>query len=742
MTIFETHTGEIVQDMPVVSIDYFLNKLTKAPLAGNSKAMYYQIPMGFDIEASSFTINNEKYATMYIWQMCTILEHNYYYIYGRNWYEWELLIHKIRIALDLTHNNLVIYVHNLGYEFQWIYTHLFFTKIFARKRRHPIYCQTDGLIFKCSYFLSNYSLRNLAKTRGYTLKEEMDYSLLRTSVTKLTFNELKYSLTDVKILCEYISDEIKRNETIQNIPLTSTGYVRRYCYEFIKNNENIISYQNWLRSIFPSDPNLFKLLYQGYSGAFTHANYKHVHITLENLHCIDYSSDYPGIMCRKKFPMGFHKADPTKLRFFSGKAQIMRITFNKIEATTNHSIISRHKCTKLEHNTEMEEIVDNGRIRQAYSLTITITDLDFDIIKKFYKWESYIIDELWVADYRYLPKNLILSVLHLYANKTKLKNVIGKEEEYLRSKELINAVYGMSVTNPVNDEIIFEMGEWLSEDTDVDSGLKAYKNRRTIFTVYQWGVWVTAWARWELLNTVYKMKNDAVYSDTDSIKFLNDHTDIIKQDNKRIIEENNAVINYYKLEESLFYPKTIEGKIKPLGIWDFEPDYKYFKTLGAKRYCFSYNDEYFEKNKEKLKTNVNFFITVAGLSKDAGKQAILNIAKKYDLSPYDVFAYDCKEISSNYVLTITEDESDKQCFSYISQPFKLEVIDYQGNKSVVSETSYVNSENIPFAFNSVDEYLQLLGLIKTGVATGGTVKHTKMNQIGTKRSKHNEEKIL
>ena len=719
MTFLQENSATMTQ----IDEEYLFNKLCSASIVEK----YYQIPFAFDIETSSFRIDNEKRATMYLWQIGILLD-NQYYIYGRTWDEWESLIRKLRRRLSLNTNKLIIYVHNLSYEFQWIYKHIWFTKIFARKSRHPIYCESNTIIFKCSYFLSNYSLRSLAKNRGYTEKENLDYSLLRTSVTPLTPEELHYGLIDTKIICEYIRDEIKRNELIQNIPLTSTGYARRYCYDYISQHENIYNYQKWLRSILPLDKSLFELLHTGYTGAFTHANYKHVHITLENISCIDYSSSYPAVMCRKRFPMRFHKVNPTRFKLFAGKAMIMLITFKNLMATTNHSILSSHKCS-----IKGDKIIDNGRIRKADELTTVLTDLDYDIATKFYSFSEYEIKELWIANYEYLPKNLILAILQLYSDKTKLKGVKGKEEVYLRSKELINSVYGMSVTNPLNDETIFIDDEWSYEEVDIDEGLAKYASNRKIFTAYQWGVWVTAWARWELLNTVYKINDDVIYCDTDSIKYLNNHDDIIEEDNKRILNENHIIISKLNISESLYFPKTIKGKVKPLGIWDKEEDYKYFKTLGAKRYCFSYKEYNPEPNCDEL-DKINFFITVAGLAKKNGKRAILALAEKENKSPFDVFSY----IPDNPVI-ISKEESGKMCFTYLSKPFTAEVTDYLGNKTIVHEMSYVNSEPIPFEFKTetIEDYLTLIGVLNSETNMGGHFKQSRL-----RRKVYGKEKVL
>ena len=713
----------------IISEHDFCLKCRQTPISGKN---YYQCAMSFDIETTSYrNSHGEKRGTMYIWQFAFSYDNDIYYIYGRTWKEWEYVIRVLRYQFELGKKKLIIYVHNLGFEFQWIYTHMYMTKIFARKPRHPIYIESNGLIFRCSYFLSNYSLRNLARERGYTSKEELDYSIKRLWCTPLTDEEISYCLVDVKIIVEYIKDEMKKNGTIEDIPLTSTGYARRYCLEYISSHENIQSYQAKIRDILPDTPELFNLMNEAYTGAFTHANRNHTGIVEENVYCEDYTSSYPAVMTRKRFPYRFRKADPTKLSTYilRGKAVLMKITFYGINAKTNHSILSLHKCV-----TENPK-VDNGRIISADELTTNITDLDYDIINKFYSIKRKPkVHILYVADYRYLPKNLIMSILELYKMKTTLKDVIGKEEPYLRAKELINSVYGMSVTNPLNDEIMFNYGEWDTIPTDTTEGLEKYRKGRKIFTAYQWGVWVTAWARWELLNTVYRIGNDVIYCDTDSIKCLNEHKEIFDSENERIMKENKEVMEYYDIDEEFFNPKTIENKVKTLGLWDTEPMYRYFKTLGAKRYCFSYEDDYFINKQSKLGTDYNFFITVAGLSKESGKNSLIKQSLKYNVSPFDLFDFENTNISNNYCMEVPPEDSGKSAFSYHSTAFKELAVDYLGNKCTVEESSFVHAEPIAFSLSIAEQYKLLLKTVRVDIATGGICsnKNTKLRKVGDK----------
>ena len=129
---------------------------------------------------------------------------------------------------------LIIYVHNLAYEFQFIKDFLGIDNIFARKPHKPMKYVVNNIEFRCSYFLSNMSLSKFSENSPscYHRKlsgDDYDYTKLRTPDTSMTLSEKSYCYNDVRGLVECIRDKIndENNKSIADIPLTSTGYVRR-----------------------------------------------------------------------------------------------------------------------------------------------------------------------------------------------------------------------------------------------------------------------------------------------------------------------------------------------------------------------------------------------------------------------------------------------------------------------------------------------------------------------------------
>ena len=156
------------------NILYVLNLLKEnLPTCYHQGITYYNIPCSFDIETSSFyNDDGDKTAIMYEWTFGI----NGLVIIGRKWSQFIKMMTYIcnYLCTDPKHR-LVCYIHNLGYEFQFMRRYFEWKKIFALEERRPIYALTEtGIEFRCSYLLSGYSLQklgeNLLKYMAYILK--------------------------------------------------------------------------------------------------------------------------------------------------------------------------------------------------------------------------------------------------------------------------------------------------------------------------------------------------------------------------------------------------------------------------------------------------------------------------------------------------------------------------------------------------------------------------------------------
>ena len=85
----------------------------------NKKIEYLNIESAFDIETTSDIIDGHKVAYMYIWMFGIKLGNEV--VYGRTWEDFTNLCERLQQIYNLnSERRLVIYVHNLGYEFQFM----------------------------------------------------------------------------------------------------------------------------------------------------------------------------------------------------------------------------------------------------------------------------------------------------------------------------------------------------------------------------------------------------------------------------------------------------------------------------------------------------------------------------------------------------------------------------------------------------------------------------------------------
>lgn len=559
---------------------------------GGKKRKYIGLTTAFDIETT--LLEDIRQSVMYIWQWQFSTD---YTVIGRTWEEFQDLLTRIRKALP-EGRWLVVYVHNLSYEFQYLKSVYSFTpdEVFAVASRKLLKCDMyNQFEFRCSYKLTNMCLKEFTTKMNVEHKklsgEDFDYSKDRYPWTDLSDQDLEYCINDVLGLVEAVNALMARDgDTLQTIPLTSTGYVRRNAKRAMKNG----IHHNFVYSILP-DYETYKALHEAFRGGNTHANRFFTSDIVYGVHSADRSSSYPAVLCNKEFPMSVFipivKSDLNldyiiRCMDIRHKALLLRIGIKNLKLRDDFwgcPYLSIDKCRNIHNAVDTE---DNGRIIQADYLETTVTDIDFRIIIEEYSGEI-IFFKGWYASYKKLPDPLINEVVKYYRDKTELKGVEGQELYYDKAKALLNALYGMMAQNPVKHTLIFQqVGEW-EEDNIPDEELLAKANRKA-FLAYQWGVWCTAWARAELEAGIRlahgKGDNIAnfIYCDTDSVKYIGD-IDWSDYNAARVDEcmvsgafatDPNGVTHYMGVFESEDNPDTGYA-------------YYSFKTLGAKKYAYT-----------------------------------------------------------------------------------------------------------------------------------------------------------
>ena len=544
--------------------------------------VYLDLLLAFDIETSRVWATNsetgaqEEHAIMYIWQ-CQLDKD--VTVYGRTWEEW-FEFSDILTQYCLTLNVwAVVWVHNLSYEFQFL-SGVFPVAdkdVFAVKSRKVLRLDVGRMEYRDSYLQTNMSLELFCKKMKVVhqkLAGDLDYSKTRYPWTALSEQELAYCFNDVRGLVEAISAEMEADgDSLYTIPMTSTGYVRR--------DVKRAMYPILGRAVKPllPGPELLRLLLDAFAGGDTHASRHYVGILLHNVKSADEASAYPAAQTTKLFPVTpFRREhpDPKTLQALlkRGRAVVMRLAFTNIRQKYDwwgFPAIPRHKCQYAQ-----DVVADNGRILSASSIVYACTDLDFRNICKEYKWDGLRVLELWSAGYGRLPAAFREVIQKYYELKTTLKNVEGMEVLYTKSKNKLNSCYGMTAQKPVRDDVFYD-GITFHQEPPENFEESVLEANKAAFLPYQWAVWTTAHARDALKAAQWAAGRNAVYCDTDSLKYLGDvdfsgiNTEIRK-----------------RARAAGAFADDPKGKRHYMGVFEDEKPYAEFMTWGAKKYATTY----------------------------------------------------------------------------------------------------------------------------------------------------------
>ena len=620
--------------------------------------------------------NLELYSIMYIW-MFSINDTVYY---GRTWDE---LKEFLQVLDDNIPEKKIVFIHNLSYEFQFLRSQFKFKDVFARTQRKVMKASllNYNIEFHCSYLMSNISLDRLAETYKLPIKKlvgNLDYDLIRSPTTLLTEKELSYCENDCLVIYYYIKMELETYLRVDKIPITSTGKVRRELQEQAYKN---LYYRRRIRKAINTNPHIYNLLLEAFQGGYTHANWIYADEVIENVDSYDFTSSYPYVMTTFKFPMSEFVEEDIKTidDMYELYAYLLVVKFKNIKCKYYNNFISYSKCRYITKGK-----YDNGRVMSADELEIVLTDVDFKFILNSYNCE-YEILESYSAIYGYLPKMLINFILDKYVKKTELKGIEEEEINYQRVKAMFNSIYGMSVTNTIRNDILYDNEKgWDEKELSNEKILELLENeKKKGFLSFSTGVWVTAWARTNLLYNLIKLDKNVLYADTDSLKLKSGYDKkVIDNYNEEVKERIKYVSKVLDIPIEKYSPKDIKGKEHLLGVFECETKegdnftYSKFITQGAKKYCVEQGG--------KLK------ITVAGVPKEKGSQAIKKI----------------EDFKDDFIFKSSK--TGKQTLLYIDEQVEDVFKDYQGN--IYKNTDKTGCGLIPcsYVLGKSEEYADLI----------------------------------
>lgn len=636
-----------------------------------SKARYLDVVAAFDIETSN--LPGTDHAFMYIWQLKI---EGFPTVIGHYWTEFLSFVKALKVTTNNDDLRLVVWVHNLSFEFQFLSGVYKFKpeEVFAVEKRKVLRAEMYSYIeLRCSYIHSNMGLDKFTKAMNVEHQklsgEEFDYSKVRYPWSEMTERELEYCVNDVLGLVEAIRAEMTfDHDNLYSIPMTSTGYVRRDAkYAMRKASHKMVDEMR-------PDWELYSMLREAFRGGNTHANRCYAGMFLENVTSVDIASSYPTVLCCCEYPLGkFKHSGPLDSASYVNllqkhKAVIMRVAFHNVRLKNplwGCPYLARSKCFMVRGGW-----FDNGRIMQADYLETTLTDIDFSIVLSEYDADDIIIYDSYYARYGFLPDAFVGVIRDYFKKKTELKHDKTPDGQYMymKSKNKLNSLYGMTAQDPVKRSIIYEDMEFTIDEGEQPWDILAESNKR-MFLPYAWGVWTTAHARMRLEEGLRIAGNDFVYCDTDSVKML--QFDDVK---RAAFDEFNAKREYEAVSHGAYATDSL-GVTYHMGVYENDGVYRRFSTLGAKKYVYQYEDGVTH-------------VTIAGVNKAKGGKELDAANGIYSFSEGFIF---------------TEAGGTESIYNDLREPLKFEV-----DGHTLDVTANVKIKESTYTLGITDEYRRIL----------------------------------
>lgn len=529
------------------------------------------------------------------------------YVIGRRPSEIVDLLRKMRDYYGLHDlRKIIIYVHNLSYDFQYIKHYLKEydknLEVFAIDNHGVLTADVFGFRFICSYHLSNMSLDLFSKTyaeKYLKAKGLIDYEIIRYQDSELTREDWEYMLSDVASQHDAIGGLFRSHNIKRPIdaPITNTGFVRNDCRKASQTDQK---YRRQFQRM-ALQLSQYNLLREAFAGGLTIANFKYAGATVSgDIGHVDFRSSYPARIMIDYFPIGKpmwygHVESMEELEtVISTYCAVFMLHLEdvRVKAGVTAPCIPSSKCIGIEDILKV-----NGKVVYAKRLSIAVTEIDFKWIRKQYTAGAVSVSNVLIMKRGRLPEWFRDRTMYYYANKSKLKK--SDPRLYQISKGMLNGIYGMTATRIVRDNIIMTDDLQLIEQRGDDlKQITKYYASWNSFLPYQWGVYTTAHARDALLTMIEAVGyENFLYCDTDSVFYkrtpeTEEKLQRLNFNNEIRAREAGAVFNNEALGEATK-----------------EPDILRFRALHAKCYAME----------EKTDAGAKLVVTIAGIPKRTTK---------------------------------------------------------------------------------------------------------------------------
>lgn len=438
-----------------------------------------------------------------------------------------------------------IYTHNLKFDGDFILYEILKTgcaELTNEVRENVLY--NFSIKFKSGAEITFYDSMKIFPMKAekvgkmYGIKKlvgDWDYNKYRDTSTEISPEEWAYVDHDVMIISKALADYRQRGyrENTQ-AAIAYNERLRRTYPQFNKLIAKRAKQKNYdkFREMFPYDImplafNIHKHLLLGYFGGISWLNPKYACKDLTDAHSFDVHSMYPAQMVYKPLPVGqpFIINDPTPEE---AKRYLMNYdcVIADIENLTITLKSDRHFPFLMFQTSDKTSVRMQGKIIYCVNEFAVLSCWDFRIMQSEYNIKSMKITRLYLfRSKRGQYADFIRYFMDQKSAADKIRNDPNstadekQNAEVLRSiaKVMMNSSYGKDGTKLIrqNNQTVFDKAnDVLENKLNCEIAQPEYYLPSAIF--------ICAHARYQLFRAAILVRDDFIYSDTDSIKVTNE----------------------------------------------------------------------------------------------------------------------------------------------------------------------------------------------------------------------------
>ena len=348
-----------------------------------------------DIETSTLYNDEEEPTAVWLsYGYCNLYNKDGFRVNTCSFRDWITLQNfLLQCEQHFIDRKILCFVHNLGYEFDFLIKNISRPISILSNASHAVISscieKLPQIEFRCTYKLTGLPLRKIGELIGMQ-KLESDYRTI-TPDDDITKEEWEYCCRDCDIVAGYISKILlKEYGCLRNIPLTKTGRVRKTFKDFYAQMVKADGKPpEW--DLLPPE-NCYTAMLDAFAGGICTSNPLFTGIVLHNVQSFDITSSYPYAQLSEEYPYSIIKEESPTKQMLKEKFWIAKIKFNNIKSLFNWGWLSISKMNDF--STEKSKFF-NGKLLSAEYVTRTITNVDYEMIKKTYSFSDIEIIEFY-----------------------------------------------------------------------------------------------------------------------------------------------------------------------------------------------------------------------------------------------------------------------------------------------------------------------------------------------------------